>query len=332
MVYRSASMKIPRRCFLALAAVATTVRVLPSNGAAGNYPSSPVRVIVGFPAGGGLDFVTRVIAQWLSAHLGESFVVENRGGAAGNIATEMVVRSPADGYTLLVAVPGNAINATFYTDLRFNFLNDIAPVASMVRSPLIMVVNPRFPARSFPEFVAYARAHPGKLNYGSPGTGSSLNLSTELFKIMAGIQMTHVPYNGVAPALTDLLGGQVQMMLADLSALPYIKAGKLRALAVTETKRAAFLPEVPTIAEFVPGYEATTWYGVGVPRKTSTQIVDLLNREINAGLADPTVHSRLEAMGYTPFPNSPAQFGSFIAAETEKWAKVIRTTHIKPPR
>lgn len=296
------------------------------------YPSSPVRVIVGFPAGGGLDFVTRVIAQWLSEHLGEGFIVENRGGAAGNIATEMVVRSPADGYTLLVAVPGNAINTTFYTHLNFNFLKDIAPVASMVRSPLIMVVNPAFPAKSLPEFIAYAKAHPGKLNYGSPGTGSSLHLSTELFKMMTGIVMTHVPYNGVAPALTDLLGGQVQMMLADMSSLQYIKAGRLRALAVTEAKRSAFFPDVPTIAEFVPGYQATTWYGIGAPRKTPTKIIDLLNREINSGLADPTVRSKLETVGYTPFPNSPAQFGKFIAAETEKWADVIRTAKIKPPQ
>jgi tripartite-type tricarboxylate transporter receptor subunit TctC len=325
-------MKLLRRYFLTLAAAATAVPVLLPDGKAQAYPSSPVRVIVGFPAGGGVDFVTRVIAQWLSEHLGVAFVVENRGGAAGNIATEMVVRSPADGYTLLIAVPGNAINATFYTHLDFNFLKDIAPVASLVRSPLIMVVNPAFPAKSLPEFIAYAKTHPGKLNYASPGTGSSLHLATELFKMMAGIEMTHVPYNGVAPALTDLLSGQVQIMLADLSSLEYIKAGKLRALAVTEAKRAAFLPDVPTIAEFVPGYEATTWYGIGAPRQTPTKIVDLLNREINASLADRTVQSRLETVGYTPFPNSPAQFGKFIAAETEKWAKVIRMANIKPPQ
>ncbi len=310
----------------------TAIPVLPSNGKAETYPSSPVRVIVGFPAGGGVDFVTRLIAQWLSQHLGKAFVVENRAGAAGNIATETVVRAPPDGYTLLVDVPGNAINATFYTHLNFNFLNDIAPVASMVRSPLILVVNPTFPAKSLPEFIAYAKAHPGKLNYASPGTGSSLHLATELFKMMAGIEMTHVPYNGVAPGLTDLLGGQVQMMLADLSALEYIKAGKLRALAVTEAKRSAFLPDVPAVAEFVPGYDATTWYGIGAPRKTPVQVIDLLNREINASLADPTVQSRLEAVGYTPFPNSPVQFGKFIAAETEKWAKVIRMANIKPPQ
>lgn len=325
-------MWLARRYFLTLAAAVTAVPVLSVKGKAQTYPSSPVRVIVGFPAGGGLDFVTRVIAQWLSERLGEAFVVENRGGAAGNIATEMVVRAPADGYTLLVAVPGNAINATFYTHLNFNFLTDIAPVASMVRSPLIMVVNPAFPAKSLPEFIAYAKAHPGKLNYGSPGTGSSLHLATELFKIMAGIDITHVPYKGVAPALTDLLSGQVQMMLADLSSLEYVKAGKLRALAVTEAKRSAFLPDVPTVAEFVPGYEASTWYGIGAPRKTPAQIVDLLNRAVNAGLADPTVQSRLETIGYTPFPNSPSQFGKYIAAETEKWAKVIRMANIKPPQ
>lgn len=325
-------MKLPRRYFLTLATAATAVPILSPNGKAQTYPSSSVRVVVGFPAGGGVDFVTRVIAQWLSEHLGEAFVVENRGGAAGNIATEMVVRAPPDGYALLVAVPGNAINATFYTHLNFNFLKDIAPVASIVRSPLILVVNPGFPGKSLPEFIAYAKVHPGKLNYGSPGTGSSLHLATELFKLMAGIEMTHVPYNGVAPALTDLLSGQVQMMLADLSSLEYIKAGKLRALAVTDAKRSAFLPDVPTIAEFVPGYEATTWYGIGTPRKTPVQIVDLLNREINTSLADPTVQSRLETVGYTPFPNSPAQFSKFIAAETEKWAKVIRMANIKPPQ
>jgi tripartite-type tricarboxylate transporter receptor subunit TctC len=316
-------MKLTRRYFLTLAATATAVPAHSPIGKAQTYPSSPVRVIVGFPAGGGLDFVTRVIAQWLSEHLGEAFIVENRGGAAGNIATEMVVRSPADGYTLLVTVPGNAINTTFYPHLKFNFVKDIAPVASTVRSPLIMVVNSAFPAKSLPEFIAYAKAHPGKLNYGSPGTGSSLHLSTELFKMMTGIEMTHIPYNGVAPALTDLLGGQVQMMLADMSSLQYIKAGRLRALAVTEAKRSAFLPDVPAVAEFVPDYEATTWYGIGAPRKTPTKIVDLLNREINAGLADPTVRSRLETVGYAPFPNSPAQFGKFIAAETEKWANVM---------
>lgn len=324
--------KLPRRHFLILAAAATAVPVDPPDLEARTYPSSPVRIIVGFPAGGGLDFVARLIAHSLSEHLGDAFVVENRSGAAGNIATEMVVRAPPDGYTLLVAVPGNAINATFYTHLNFNFLKDIAPVASMVRSPLIMVVNPAFPAKSLPEFIAYAKTHPGKLNYGSPGTGSSLHLATELFKMMAGIEITHVPYSGVAPALTDLLSGQVQLMLADLSALEYVKAGKLRALAVTEAKRSAFLPEVPTVAEFMPGYEATTWYGIGAPRKTPPHIVDLLNREINASLADPIVQSRLEKVGYTPFPNSPTQFGMFIAAETEKWAKVIRMANIKPPQ
>ena len=324
-------MKIPRRRFCTLAAAISAVPILSSNGRAQSYPLAPVRVIVGFPAGGGLDFVTRVIAHSLSEHFREAFVVENRGGAAGNIATEMVVRAPADGYTLLVAVPGNAINATFYTHLNFNFLKDIAPVGSMVRSPLIMVVNPAFPAKSLPEFIAYAKAHPGKVNYGSPGIGSSLHLATELFKMMSGIEMTHVPYKGVAPALTDLLSGQVQMMLADLSALEYIKAGKLRALAVTEAKHAAFLPDVPAVAEFVPGYEASTWYGICAPRKTPTPIVGVLNRAINASLADETVRSRLQTVGYTPFPMSPDQFGEFIMAETEKWAKVIRAVNIKPP-
>lgn len=324
------TVKLERRNFLALAAAATAAPILPATVRAQTYPSSPVRVLVGFPAGGGLDFVSRVIAQWLSERLGQAFIVENRGGAAGNIATEMAVRAPADGYTLLVAVPGNAINATFYTNLNFNFLKDIAPVASFVRSPLIMVVNPAFPAKSLPEFIAYAKAHPGQLNYASPGIGSSLHLATELFQMMAGIEMTHVPYKGVAPGLTDLLGGQVQMMLADLSALEYVKADKLRALAVTEMKRSAFLPDVPTIAEFVSGYEASTWYGMGAPRKTPTQIVDLLNREVNAGLADPAMQSKLETLGYTPFPNSPAQFGAYIAAETEKWSKVIQMANIKP--
>ncbi len=324
-------MKFPRRSFLSLAAATAAVPVLPSAGTAQTYPSSPVRVIVGFPAGGGLDAVTRVIAQRLSERLKEPFVVENRAGAAGNIATELVVRAAPDGYTLLVAVPGSAINATFYTNLNFNFLKDTAPVGSMVRSPLIMVVNPQVPAKSVPEFIAYAKARPGKLYYASPGTGSSLHLASELFKMMTGIEMTHVPYKGVAPALTDLLGGQVQMMLADMSALDSVRAGKLRALAVTEMTRSPALPDVPTVAEFVPGYEAITWYGIAAPRKTPMPIINLLNREINASLGDTTVKSRLAQLGYTPFPSSPDGFGEFIAAETEKWGKVIRAANIKPP-
>ena len=318
-----------RRTFLHLTAGAAILTAAPRAVWSQSYPTQPVRIIVGFPAGGGVDIITRLMGDWASKRLGQAFIVENRPGASGNIATEFVVRASADGYTLLVAVPGSAINSTFFEHLNFNFISDIEPVASMVRSPLIMVVNPSFPAKSVREFIAYAKANPGKLNYASPGVGSSLHLAGELFNMKAGIAMTHVPYKGVAPGLTDVLSGQVQVMFADGSSIEYVKAGKLRALAVTAATRSKLLPDVPTLDSYVPGYEATTWYGLGAPKNTPTEIINMLNSEINAGLADPGIQARFLELGYMPFVNSPAGFGKFIAEETEKWAEVIRAAHLK---
>jgi tripartite-type tricarboxylate transporter receptor subunit TctC len=324
-------MKLPhRRQFLQLAAGAAALPVVPRIAWAQAYPSRPVRIIVGAPPAGAADILARLMGQWLSERLGQPFIIENRPGAGGNIATEAVVRAPPDGYTLLLVVPANAVNATLFDKLNFNFIRDIAPVASIVSQPQVMLVNPSFPAKSVPEFVAYAKANPGKINMASAGIGNETHVYGELFKEMAGVNLVHVPYRGGAPALTDLLGGQVQVYFGALaSSIEYIKAGKLRALAVTTATRSEALPDIPTVGEFVPGYEASQWYGLGAPKNTPAEIVEKLNREINAALADPKIKARLADLGGTPFPGSSADFGRFITAETEKWGKVIRAANIK---
>jgi tripartite-type tricarboxylate transporter receptor subunit TctC len=290
-----------------------------------------VRVIVGFAAGGPNDILARLIGQWLSERLGQPFVIENRLGAGSNIATEAVVRAPPDGYTLLLVGSPNAINATLYDKLNFNFVRDIAPVASFIRGALVMVVHPSVPAQTVPEFVAYAKANPGKLSYGSGGVGGITHITPELFKMMTGVNMVHVPYRGVAPALTDLLGGQVQVLFTNpAQTIEYIRAGKLRALAITTTTGSDALPDIPTVDEFVPGYEASTLFGLGAPKNTPTEIIDKLNKEINAGLADPKMKARLADLDGTVLGGSPADFGKLIAKEIEKWGKVIRAANIRP--
>jgi tripartite-type tricarboxylate transporter receptor subunit TctC len=290
-----------------------------------DYPARPVRVVVGLSPGGSVDIVTRLIAQSLSERLGQPFIVENRPGAAGDIATKAVVRAPPDGYTLLVVLAANAINATLHEKPTFNFIRDVAPVAGLVRVPNVLEINPAVPARTVPEFIAYAKANPGKLSFASGGSGSSLHVLGEMFKMMAGIDMLHVPYRGGAPALIDLLGGQVQVMFDTIpQSIEYIRAGKLRALAVTTSARSEVLPDVPPIGDFVPGFEAGSWWGIGVPKNTPPAIVDLLNKEINAGLADPKTRARLAELGTTPLHFTPGEFGAFVRAETEKWAKVIK--------
>jgi tripartite-type tricarboxylate transporter receptor subunit TctC len=290
-----------------------------------------VRIVVGYAAGGSADIVARLIGQSLSERLGQQFIVENRLGAATNVATEAVVRAPSDGYTLLLVTPANAINATLYEKLNYNFIRDIAPVASIDREPSVMVVNSSFPAKTIPEFIAYAKDNPGKVNMASPGIGSISHIAGELFKAMTGVNMIHVPYRGGAPATTDLLGGQVQVYFATLPvAGEYIKAGKLRALAVSSVTPVEVLPDVPTMGEFVPGYDANSWYGVVAPKKTPVEIIDRLNHEINTSLADPGLRARLAAQGTMVFTGSPADFGKLIADETEKWAKVVKLAGIKP--
>jgi tripartite-type tricarboxylate transporter receptor subunit TctC len=294
------------------------------------YPTRPVSIIVTFAAGGGTDITARLIGQWLAERLGQQFIIENRPGAGGNIGTEAVVRAPADGYTLLMVGSYNAINATLYDKLNYNFIRDIAPVASVIQYPYVMVVNPSVPAKSVPEFIAYAKANPGKLNMASPGTGTGPHIAGELFKMMAGVDMVHVPYRGAGPSLSNLIGGQVQVTFESMSAsIGYIRAGTLRALAVTTTRRSEALPDIPTVAEFVPGYEASSWYGVGAPKATPAEIVDKLNTEINAGLADSKMKARLADLGNAPLALSPADFGKLIADETEKWGNVIRALNIK---
>jgi tripartite-type tricarboxylate transporter receptor subunit TctC len=295
------------------------------------YPSRPVRIIVGFVAGGPNDILARLMGQWLSERLGQPFVIENRPGAGSNIATEAVVRAPPDGYTLLLVGSPNAINATLYDKLKFNFIRDIAPVASLIRGALVMVVHPSVPATTLPEFIAYAKANPGKLSYGSGGVGGITHITPELFKMMAGVNMVHVPYRGVAPALTDLLGGQVQVLFANpAQSIQYIRAGKLRALAITTATRLEALPDIPTIGEFVPGYEASSVFGLGAPKNTPAEIIDKLNKEINAALADPKFKARLADLDGTVLGGSPADFGTLIAEETEKWGKVVKFANIKP--
>jgi len=324
-------MKLPRRRFLHLAAGAAALPALSRIARAQTYPSRPVRWVVPFPPGGVTDIVARLISQWLSERLGQPFVIENRPGAGGNIGAEAVVKAAPDGYTLYLSSSPNAISATLYDNLNFNFIRDIAPVASISISPLVMEVNPSVPAKTVPEFVAYAKANSGKLNMASNGNGTTSHLAGELFKMMTGINMLHVPYRGAAPALTDLIGGQVQVMFDVMaSSIEHIRAGKLRALAVTTATRSEALPDVPNVGEFLPGFEASAWQGVGVPKNTPTEIVDKLNKEINAALSDPKIKARLADLGGTVLSGSPADFGKLIADETGKWGKVIRAANIKP--
>ncbi len=290
-----------------------------------------MRIIVGFAAGGPNDILARLMGQWLSERLGQPFIIENRPGAGSNIATEAVVRAPPDGYTLLLIGPANAINATLHDKLNFNFIRDIAPIASVMRGALVMLVHPSVPAKTLPEFIAYAKANPGKLSYGSGGIGGITHITPELFKMMAGVNMVHVPYRGVAPALTDLLGGQLQVVFVNVApSIEYIRAGKLRALAITTTTRSDALPDIPTVGEFVPGYEASTLFGLGAPKNTPTEIIDKLNEVINAALADPKVKARLADLDGTVLAGSPADFGKLIAEEIEKWGTVIRVANIRP--
>ena len=319
-----------RRNFLHLAAGAAALPALSGIARADSYPSRAVHIIVGFAAGGPNDISARLIGQWLSQRLSQQFVVENRTGAGGNIATELVVQSPADGYTLLLVPAPAAINATLYRNLNFNFIRDIAPIGGIVSVPEVLVVNPAVPAKTVPELIAYAKANPGKINMASAGVGSVPHVAGELFKFMTGLNLITVGYRGGGPALVDLLAGQVQMMFEPtLSTLPHIRAGKLRALAVTSAKRSAALPDVPTVGEFVAGYEATAWFGLGASKGTPAEILDKLNREVNAGLADAKIKAQLADLGGAPMPMTRAEFGTFIATETEKWAKVIKFANIK---
>jgi len=324
-------MKLPRRKFLHLAAGAAALPAVSRVARADTYPTRPVRIIFGFPAGGAGDIVARLIGQWLQERFGQPFIIENRPGAGTNIATDLVVKAVPDGYTLLLATNANAINATLYDNLNFNFIRDIAPVASLSRTPLVMEVNPAFPAKTVPEFIAYSKANPGKINMASGGIGAPSHVSGELFEMMAGINMIHVPYRGSPPAITALLGGQVQVMFDTMStSIEHIRAGKLLALAVTTATRSAELPNVPTVGQFLPGYEASGWSGVGVPKNTPAEVIEKLNREITAGLADPNIKTRLADLGAVPIPMTPADFGKLIADDTEKWGKVVKFAGIKP--
>ena len=324
-------MTLARRRFLRLAAGAAALPTVSRRSWARTYPARPVRIVVGFAAGGASDILARLLGQWLSERLGQQFVIENRPGAATNVATEAVVRAPADGYTLLFVSVTNVINATLYDRLTFNFIRDITPIASIVRQPAIMMVNPSVPAKTVPEFISYAKANPSKVNYASIGIGSSNHVAGELFKMMTGIDMVHVPYRGGAPALTDLISGQVQVMfIGPVGSIQYIRDGKLRALAVTTATRSEALPDIPTVSDFVAEYEASSWFGLGAPRHTPPEIADKLNREINAALADPKIKTRLAELGGTALAGSPADFENLIADETEKWGKVIRAANVKP--
>ena len=324
------AMKPPRRQFLLLAAGAAALPAVSRIARAQAYPSRPVRIIVPFAPAGSTDIVARLIGQWLSERLGQQFVVENRPGAGTNIGTEAVVTAPADGYTLLLAGPANVISMALYDKLNFNFTRDIAPIASIMRFPFVMEVHPSVPAKTVPEFMAYAKANPGKLNMASAGTGSATHLTGELFKMMTGLNILHVPYRGAGPALIDLIGGQVQLYFDAIPAsIEHIKAGKLRALAVTTVTRSELLPETPPLSDFLPDYDVSGWFGVGAPARTPVEIIDRLNKEINAGLADPKIKARFADLGATVIPGSPADFGKLIAEETEKWGKVVRFTGIK---
>lgn len=323
-------MTFPRRQILRLASGAAALPVVSRLAWAQAYPARPIRIVVGFAAGGTADIVARVIAQWLSERLGQSFIIDNRTGNSGNIGTEAVVRAAPDGYTLLLAPLATAANASLYDHLNFDFLRDTAPVAGIMRVPGVMEVNPAFPARTVPEFIAHAKANPGRINMASAGSGTPQHIGGELFQLLTGIEMTHVPYRGNAPALVDLLAGQVQVMFDTMpNSIEYIKAQKLRALAVTTTARWEGLPELPTVADFVPGYESSAWYGLVAPRSTPPAIVDRLNKEVNAALTDPKMKTRLADMGGTMLAGPPEDFGKLLASETEKWGKVIRAANIK---
>jgi tripartite-type tricarboxylate transporter receptor subunit TctC len=324
-------LKLARRRFLYLAAGAAALPAVSRIATAQAYPTRPVRLIIGYPPGGSADITARLIGQWLSERLGQPVVVESRPGAGTNIATETVVNAPPDGYTLLLVAPANAINATLYEKLNHNFMRDIAPVAGLIRFPNVIVVNPSVPAKTVPEFITYAKANPGKLNMASSGAGSTIHVSGELFKMMTGINMVHVPYRGGAPALTDLISGQVQVMFDNVpTSIEFIRAGKLRPLAVTTAARSNVLPDLPTVADFVPGYEASAWYGVGVPKGTPEAIIGKLNKETNAILADPKARARFDELGASLIAGSPAEFGQLVADETEKWAKVVKFSGARP--
>jgi tripartite-type tricarboxylate transporter receptor subunit TctC len=324
-------MKLPRRRFLHLAAGAAALPAASLIARAQAYPSRPARIVVPFAAGGSTDISARLIGQWLSERLGQQFVIENRPGAGSNIGTEVVVNAPPDGYTLLLVGASSAINATLYEKLNFNFLRDITPVSGINSVPFIMAVHPSFPAKTVSEFIAYARANPGKVNMASGGNGTAGHLSGELFKLLTGLNMAHVPYRGEAPALTDMLAGHVQAMFGTMPAsIEYVRAGKLRPLAVTSARRSELLPDLPTVGDFVPGYETSAWQGVGAPKSTPVEIIDRLNKEINAGLADPKIKARVADMGGTVLAGSPADFGKLIADETEKWGKVVKFSGAKP--
>ena len=324
-------MKLPRRSFLHLAAGAAALPTLSRSASAEAYPTRPVRIVVGFPPGSLSDTTARLIGQWLSDRLGQQFVIENRPGAASNLAAETVVHAPADGYTLLLVTSVNAINATLYDNLNFDLIRDIAPVASIARGPGVMEVNPTFPAKSVPEFIAYAKANPGKINMATSGSGSMLDVYGELFMIMAGVDMVRVPYHGSPPALADLMGDRVQVVFDTFAAsIALVRAGKLRALAVTTTTRSAALPDIPCLSDFLPGYDASSWEAIGAPKNTPPDIVEKLNKEINAALVDPSMKERFADFGRITSASSPAEFGKFIAEEKEKWGKVIKFAKIKP--
>jgi tripartite-type tricarboxylate transporter receptor subunit TctC len=324
-------MKLPRRQFLQLAAGTAALPAVSRVARAQAYPTRPVRIVVGFTPGGANDIVARLIGEWLSERLGQPFLIENRPGAAGNIAAEAVVRAPPDGYSLLFAGTPNTVNATLYDKLNFNFVKDIVAVASLIRTFYVMEVNPSVPVKTVPEFIAYAKANPGKINMASSGIGGGHHLAGELFKMMTGVQMVHVPYRGAAPALTDLMAGQVQVMFDNMvSSIEFIRSGKLRALAVTAATRSVVLPDIPTVGDFVSGYEASGHQGIGAPRNTPIDIIDKLNKEINAGLVDPKLKARLADLGGTVLVGSPADYAKLIASEVEKWGKVVRAGNIKP--
>jgi tripartite-type tricarboxylate transporter receptor subunit TctC len=325
-------MKLPhRRQFLRLAAVAAAVPAASSIARAQAYPTRPVRVVAAFAAGGGVDITARLIGQWLSDRLGQSFVIENRPGAGGNIGTEAVINAAADGHTLLLAAVPNAVNATLYQNLNFNFMRDTAPVAGIVRVPMVLLVHPSVPAKTVPELIAYAKANPGRVNMASAGTGTAPHMAGELFNFLAGVNMTHVPYRGQGPALTDLLGGQVQAYFATTPGTSdFVRTGQLRALAVTTATKAEVFSELPRVGDLVPGYETSQWYGMSAPKSTPAAIIDRLNQEINAALVDPKMRAKFAEIGGEPLAGSPADFGRLIAEETEKWGKVVKFTGLKP--
>jgi tripartite-type tricarboxylate transporter receptor subunit TctC len=324
-------LRLSRPAFLRLSAGAVLGLALPSVAAADSYPSRPIHLLVGFPPGGGVDIVARLVAQWLSQRLGQQVIVENKPGAGGNIATAIVARSAPDGYTLTYVGTVAAINPAFHKDPGFDFIQDIAPVAGLMRVPMVLEVTPKLPVTTVPEFIAYAKAHPGKLNMASSGIGTAGHVAGELFQMMSGVKLLHVPYRGETPALNDLIAGRVQVTFNPLPAsVGFLRAGKLRALAVTTTTRSQIFPNIPCVSDFVPGYEASVWYGVGAPKDTPVAIIERLNKEINGALADPKIKSRLAALGGMELPGSPADFGKLIAEETAKWSKVVKFAGIRP--